>query len=245
MSFFDDFLLLKATEDQESSENGLLYTYEWFLVKLLNNTMLQCRALDNAIVKCRTTKGIYNQYPDQSKLLGNDAYMSHDQLTTICSYSYKFDRYFHKEIWQEILRQKLRYNNITPESPGLRFLHPRDILYIGYLNNNWLCTLLFPLLAIIFLFTCINKYKVRPEIWNRIWFYLQTGQFCPKVKMIATDGLLLNFVRFNSCNKLGLRIVKRIGEWILKKRFGEKFWYEIIKIYFCENHPIREEAESL
>lgn len=244
--YFDEEGLLKANLNQESSENGMLYTCQYYFLR--KPDYVAYANYYKCVDKCKVPhySGLYNQYPNQIKLTGDDIYMSHDQLTSIISFLYDANNMKEvKAIWKEIKMQKFRYNNVTPDAPGLKFLHPRDILYCGYLAGSFICKLLFPILFLIILETTITKYKYRPTLFNRIKFWWETSVWMPTTAILKTDGLLLNFVRFNAVQTSGMKFTKKICEWILKKRFGEKYWTNIFNIYFPYDHPNVIEASKL
>lgn len=253
MDFIDDYGLVNSRKDEKNAENSLLWSVQNIFLKDKLGMLLEAdiSIIKSAIDKCRIAPGIYAQNPSYVKdnaifLTGKDAYMSHDQLTAIMAFSYRYNFDYHKELWKEILRQKLRYNNITPNSPGLSLLHPRDLIYYGVINGSMACICLLPLFICITFVIFLTKYKVRPTFWER----LKSGFTLPTRTMIATDGELLTFVRcyakvnsgffnwlFRKCTKL---INKRFVD---VRYFG---WKGVFATYFeDQEHPNRVLADRI
>jgi len=226
--YFNEEGLLNSHTLGGVDENSILYYYEYYL---LHDGIASTHPLFQYISKCHTRKGVFNQYPEMH---GNkEDYMSHDQLTTICNFSYLIGLNWHKEIWQEILDQGFRYDNVNPDNPT-SWLHPRDIIYIAYLNKHWIGYLFFPILALIMLETTFNNRKVRPEIWDRIKIRIQTGAWPEKKEFYSTDGKLLNFTRIRTCDRFLMNCVGLFINFVVHVTGG---WDRIFNIYFPSDHP--------
>ena len=91
--------------------------------------------------------GLYDIYP------GEDwHHQSHDNLTGMSVFSVLYGHKWHEGIWHYAKQNKFRYDNVFPENPSWkRILHPRDIIFYGFLNKNWLAYLGLPLLFIMML----------------------------------------------------------------------------------------------
>lgn len=222
LPFIDSYGMINSRPDEENAESSLLWTVE-------NNFLGRSEASTDAIIKainlCRIRQGIYDQNPSSS-LPEADKYMSHDQLTAICAFSFKNDLSDHKDIWKEIVRQIGRYDNINPESPSWsRFLHPRDIIYYAYLNKNIFGYLFLPILFIILAVSCLSTWKNKEHT------------------ILATDGKLLTWVRCQAVmeNSLIWRIFYRFATYIISKKF-KNGWEGVFNTYFYyPGHPNRFE----
>lgn len=205
MSFFNRYGLINASEVEDVSENCPLFTAEYLILKeILGETDVQVE-LDlvkyiHALENPETNR--YNNIP--GILDGNDRYVSHDQYTTICAFSAAKGYDFHKKIWKEI--KFGTYDNLKSGFSISGLMHPRDYIYIGYLNDNFWCKLLMPLFCIILIESFLNVTKVRPTFWER----LKSGFTLEKRTMKGTDGQLLTLVRM-----WGIKKDKR--PWILSK----------------------------
>ena len=221
MKFRDNFNLITSEPDSKLEENSLLFTVEHFFLlrEFIDSKNEEEDILVNCINTCRIKKGIFMQHP--SGLSGDDRYMSHDQLTAIFAFSYYLGLEYHKEIWQEIKRQWLRYDNVNPPTKlrkklfNERLLHPRDIIFYGYCDGGFIFKLLLPVLIIIMFVSCWSKRTV-----------LAYG--APAIK---TDGKLLTYIRIRS---LRINWLNKFFDWIIKIRFG--CWGNVFKIYFRYSH---------
>lgn len=218
-NYFNKYGLLNAqpcNSNSEAEENSLLFTglYLIFLkrsgysyVKLLNKYI-------EFVELCRVGDGLFNQTPNPGP---NDLHMSHDTLTGLVSVSIEFSLNYHTEIWKELKRQNLRYDNVSPNSPK-RWLHPRDIIFYGICANSTICKLLSPILWIIHAIACIQKYKVRNG--NKIW---------------KTDGKILTFLR---CQILNWKASIKIYGLFNKLFAGFKNWFHVFSVYYKKDHPV-------
>ena len=221
--FRDSFGLITSEPNSELEENSLLFTIEhYFLLKELGlNPKKERNIINSALFTCDRGGGIFRQHP--AELTGHDRYMSHDQLTAIVAYSKSENLKYHKQIWKEIKRQLLRYNNI--EIPNNlkekvlngRLLHPRDILFAGCCNGNIICNVLIFILIVIMFISCWSKRKV-------------IAYGAPTLK---TDGKLLTFIRVRA---IGYKWLINFFDWVIEKRFGS--WSVVFKVYFrYSQHP--------
>lgn len=216
--FRDDFGLINSLPGRKNEENALLWTVEhYFLTKSEDDETV----LKLAMYLCKIKTGIYEQHPCKS-FTGDERYMSHDQLTAIAVSSYYFEQSHHLDIWNEIKRQGFRYNNVTPETPGNRYLHPRDIIFYGYLAGSIVCKLLLPILAIILIYSCLSRYKDKEKT------------------MLATDGKLLSFIRCQGTKDKSafFKVLYKLLTLIVNMQFGS--WKGVFEYYFKHpNHPNR------
>lgn len=238
MKFKNKYFLINATEHETVSENTVLFSYENLLLQY--NDVLN-RHILNYIGLCKISKGRYNQLPHTTGT--HDDYMSHDQLTTFMNmfYGMKLNNEY-KEIWEEIKKQKFRYDNINPNKPSWkRILHPRDIIYYAYLNKSILGYLGFPFLFFSAIYSCFKKYKTKPTLLNKIKHFIKTREWLDySFQELSTSGKMLWWTRFKTCEKKNrklMKITEIICNYIIKKKFI-RGWKEIFQIYFpIENHP--------
>lgn len=215
--FWDNNGLLNSKFDEQDSFNSFLFTLEYYFLSNEEKRKELRGVLDYAIRACKVSEGIYKATPTDTFL---NVEQSHDNLTALSAYSYVRGLSTHEEIWDEILDQKFRYNNVTPDSPGLRLLHPRDIIYYGILNGDPICWLLFPIFCIISLCTCFGK---------------------------ATSGKLLFFVRCHAMeHNIFFNILYYIASLLMFTVSPYKNWAEVFEVYFSpKDHPIRELLDQL
>lgn len=219
--FFDSWGLLNSRPDEVNAENALLWTFEYTLLMetLALDSSAPKEALKQAIRACRTPiPGIYHQNPQFSLIpptVAKDAYMSPDQLLAICGFSYKVGNDDHLLVWKEIKRQHLLYDNVLPFRPT-RLIHPKDLIFYGYLSGSFICKLLFP----IFLITCI----------------------LPHFKPVEdTSTKILSFVRLKLVknNNIFSRLTCKIVNFLVKRKHQN--WNNIFQIYFPNTeHPIHK-----
>ena len=216
MSFLNKYGLINARSVDTVSENTILFTTELLLLK--HNEGIKQRLID-FINACKVKDGLYKQNPE---LFGtHDDYMSHDTLTGLVAFSYKYDLNYHKEIWAYLVKHLFTYDNVSGKINFDRFMHPRDIIYYGYCAGNLICKFLYPILAIIMIVGVLQKYKIR------------NGN-----KIIKTDGKLLSWVR---CKASNLNLTFKLLTFSLKKFSYFKYWKEVFFYYFAEEeHPIRK-----
>jgi hypothetical protein len=197
-----------------SGENGILFTYEHFLLRL-SEWSLQLQSptpeLDYSEEQLRTVIDYVTRNGDISYFDGKGTW-SHDNHTALTSASYMLDLDLHKKyLWKQWWRR----------------VHPRDVgyyLYL-YLSSNLpklgvISTLLKVLLIptqIAMIVACYQEYKVRND-----------------VKILKTDGKLLSWVRFNT---IPMRLTEKICTWLIKRnpKFGS--WKKVFGIYFGKDHP--------
>ena len=152
--------LLNTRDGEEYAENSMLFTYEYILLTHMvgdYDPSVEVNFLNALLIKNKIGEGLYKDHPTADTTLPlDDQMLSHDTLTAMMGASYLYGCTLHKEVWKEIKRQKLGYNNLEPN--GERFWrHPRDLIYYGILNNNIICWLLFPLFALMNIISMFNS----------------------------------------------------------------------------------------
>jgi hypothetical protein len=181
MSFYNPYGLLNASSEfpGDTNENSSLYTVEYLLKK---DDAPVLASLIKYYEMCKKDRpGLYNQLPFFAG--NNDDYMSHDQLTGMFAASKKFGLNLHDDIWSEVKRQGFRYNNMTPDSPGLKgLLHPRDIIVYGMVAGSCLWWLFYPILLIIMIISqfgsetsgkLLNWVRCTAFGWNKTLWILE------------------------------------------------------------------------
>tara|TARA_R110000803_G_scaffold187128_5_gene249503 strand:- start:1560 stop:2309 length:750 start_codon:yes stop_codon:yes gene_type:complete len=243
MPIVNEYGLLNAHEGDIVSENCPLFSLENIILKIMlgKDSSDMEEKLIAYIEKMRNheTKR-FNNIPFITE--GPDKFISHDQYTSICAYSAYRGLNFHKEFWKEV--EFGTYNNLERGFHIKHILHPRDYIYIGYLNDNIFCKLLMPLFCLMIVESFWGKYKVRPTLWARI----KSGFSLETRKMIVTEGELLGLVR-----KVGLKDKSFLFNWTWKVcmwRMKSKFpdgYKGVFRKYFwmAPHHENIELADQL
>lgn len=152
---------------------------------------------------------------------------SHDNMTAIITYLYAS-----KDC--EPYKQRIK---IFPN-----YLHPRDIIYIGYVQKRWWAYFFLPLLYLIFLETALTKFKWRPTPWD----WVAQG-FPHRTKIRKTDLEILYWIR------LQLPKEYKFIHWtaktivpILKKKYGDDYLQGMMELYYRDpEHPNRNYKAEL
>ena len=242
-AFYDKFCLISANPDSSEGENNILYSVENYF---LNPTIEKKYCIINCLNMMRLAPGIFKQHPGDV-LQGEDLQMSRDQLIAIFAFSKKEGLDFHKEIWKEIKRQLLRYDNIkvptTLKEKLLNFnglFQPADLIFYGLCAGGLVWKLFLPIIWLIMVQSTLTKYKVRPEWWNRLYFKIK-GIPYTYTKMIATDGKILTWVR---CQVLPKQLLFNIHTYLIKKLFGS--WHGVFEIFFPNiEHPNNVDSKNI
>jgi hypothetical protein len=219
MGIINRYGLINAKPEEDVSENCLLFTLENIILKESNDIptldlVVNCEDYIDLMYDPKT--GMYDNIPGLKT--GKDAKISHDQYTSLCSFSYRTGGNHHKLFWDRV--KFGTYDNLTGKFNIKCVIHPRDYLFIGMLNNNPICIALFPLFHLITLQIALPSYK---------------GD------VPATDGELLTLVRFWAMDDICNRFFFKYMYLPLLRRFFKKDYEDIFKIYFPdENHPNRQ-----
>lgn len=107
-------------------------------------------------------------------------------------------------------------------------LHPRDIVYYGYMRYGFWFYPLLPIVSLANIISCARTWKKHKSV--------NFAGEAIKWKSLTTSGKMLAFVRNKSA---GLKLTHKICTWLIKrnKHFGS--WTKVAKIYFPnEGHPI-------
>lgn len=219
--FIDNYGLTNSKSGEKNAENALLWTAEHILleeIKGIKNIHSEARKgrFKQALDKCRVRAGLYHQNPSYAlsePVHPHDRYMSPDQLTAICGMSSKYGWKYHKEIWKEIKRQGLKYDNVEPDEPK-RWIHPRDLIFYGYCAGNPIAKLCIVFLALACIVSCMRK---KEETSGKLLAWT-------KCHILKEKSLVMRWT-LKACSKL------------------VKSWKEVFCIYFPDSkNPIHQLA---
>lgn len=228
MSFFDDYGLLNSREDEKNAENALLWTYELILLLELQNKSSEAHisSLSSAIDLCRVSEGIYHQNPSFAFTPpenAHDAYMSPDQLIAITGASYRYGWTHAEDVWKEIKRQRMLYDNVDPNAPR-RWARPWDLAFYAICGGSKLAKLFMWLIAITCIVSCMSK----------------PGK---------TSGKLLAFVKMNTLRDKSpmMELTWKICSKIIKTQYKVgNGWWKAFAIYFpFTDHPNNIESRKI
>lgn len=245
--WFDDNGLVKVYPSEDAAENQFLFTLELYLIKcqIGEHDEKLMAAMDNYMTEIINILGQYDNLLGPRRVEHpNYKYTSHDQLTAYCIYSVLFHKEHHKEIWKQLKRKLFTYNNQTRKIDFKFFVHPRDIIFIGYLNENIICIFLMPLLYVMGIISFYSYKTVRPEWWNRIHHRITKGTWPVKKEIEKTSGAMLYWLRHAVIRRGILRqAFYKVYELLLKRYFGN--WNGLFQAYWrYDGHPIREHAKK-
>jgi len=114
------------------------------------------------------------------------------------------------------------------------WLHPRDIVYYGYMKHGYWFYPLLPIVSISNIISCARTWKDHEGIDHRT-------NTVVKWKSLTTSGKMLAFVRNKSA---GLKLTQKICTWLIERNPEFRSWTNVAKIYFPhvgdsgENHPV-------
>jgi len=197
----------------EYSENGPLFTAEYWLTRLLNDGYLSDAsksAISLSILQI-CEDGWYNPQPNDNN--EPDCHFSHDNMTGLYALCKLAD------ISVADL-PVLKWNNRW-------WLHPRDIVFYTLMKEGkWLDLLLLPLFGVLLLAALHSCSTIRGRTSGKmLWWTRWNILMLHKSKRISTLSRLSWYV----CEKL------------LKIRHGDKPMIDVVSIYFKEEgHPVRE-----
>lgn len=163
IEWMDEYGLLNP-EKNTPTENAVLVTLEYDLLKRATTNVLLTYTLVlryfQTDVHHLYTQTHYGKKADHGEegLEPN----SHDNLTAI-AVTMKLIEAEHrvKGLWKYILANLGTYDFRHPnEVRWDRLLHPRDLIFYGYLANNIVCTLLLPLLVLMMIHSCLKPREV-------------------------------------------------------------------------------------
>lgn len=238
-----------AEPNKRHNENGILHLAKYYIFKHLKGELTYADIANFQIIVESLTaydkngfrvRGLYDRGAGESTdTSGSIRKISHDNITAISSFSRMLEKEglaYHKDIANHGLKNLMRYDNGSPDSPrwvyrkshterlGTSFQwHPRD-WYFWLTNGGYKFAKIFaPIAFVANILACMGDPK-------------------------ETSGKWLVFVRLETGAKWSkmMRLNKKICYWILKKKHGATFMDEIAKIYHWQliSHPIREAARQ-
>ena len=221
------------------NENGIVFLERYYILKFINGELTAedistfetiTKALQSYDKEGNQIKGLYDRGAGESLSIDKDLLrlISHDNITSIASFSFKHNLPFAKHIIKHALKNKFRFDNAYPENPRWIFKksdkkwsssfqwHPRDWAFWGLCGEkNCLWYTFFIVFFISQIITCLTPYG-------------------------ETSGKLLMFDRLeNTYKKSKLsRFTRFCCYSILRMRYGKNWIGKIMKIYFWQsNHP--------
>lgn len=167
--------------------------------------------------KKRIHKLVIDHVDHEGQIIGTRSW---DNMTAIITYLAKTNGDTYKSI------------KILP-----KYLHPRDIIYIGYVQRRWWVYPLLPLLYLIFLWTALTEYKVRPTLWD--WIF---QGFPKRTKILKTDAEILYWIRLFLPKKYSfIHWTAKTIVPLLQKRFGKDYVNGMMSLYYRHpEHPNRK-----
>lgn len=175
---------------------------------------------------------------------GTELYLSHDNMRAYCIFSKIEGLSYHKDIWKKIKSGRMTYDNLTKKPNMSRLVHPRDFIYIGYINGNIICWLLMPIYYAISMVTFSRDTKTRPTIPDSIKLYFKNKEWPKRTVYRKTDNELLYWVQ----SHIDKHPLRNLFSWlfnkVIKKRFGS--WRALFAVYFVPtDHPINTITSKL
>lgn len=155
MSYYNKYGLINSDKNEEVSENTALLSLEHIiLTKLLDEdpSYMEVSLIEYFEKLRNPSTSRFNDVPE-----GSTSYITPSQYTTLCAFSHRHGLNFHKEFWNKV--KYGTYDNISGEFNSKRAINPKDLIYIGYLNDNKLCKLTIPLLCVDTILAFMINYK--------------------------------------------------------------------------------------
>jgi len=161
--WMDEYRMLNP-EKNTPTENAVLVTLEYDLLKNGPKLLLLTHTLILRYFQTETSH-LYKQTHYNKKADHGEEGLepnSHDNITAIITCMYLVgSKHRVKGLWRYILANLGTYDFRHPnEVRWDRLLHPRDLIFYGYLAGNILCTLLLPLLIPMMLHSCLKPREV-------------------------------------------------------------------------------------
>ena len=200
----DSYGLINCDKVEKVGFNSALFSAEYAIFS--GDRHFYCSLFDHIELNLKDNNDIYKSTPDSKE------YISHDNLTAMASLSV----WQGATIWEEVKRQKGRYDNINPMNPSWsRFLHPRDLIYYAFCACSKWSNLFLPFLLLCGIISlCSSK--------------------------TTTSGKLLTLLRFFSQRQNWfMNISLKLLTFQLRLMHNQS-WTEIAMIYFKQDaqHPV-------
>ncbi len=243
-----------------SNENGILFLCEYYFLKYLARKLTYaditifsqiCQTLTTVGPDGMKIPGLFDrgakesQWEDRSKIKT----ISHDNLSAISAFSYKFGLPYHNLIYKHGVKNFWRFDNIQPENPRWsRIMIPRDIIYWSRLGGGTIGKTISWFFMWYFYATCLvscrSKTMLRPQLIDRIMKFLKTWNvkdLKATVELPDTSGKLLVFMRLFPLARKSW-VAKKVWN-MCKKRVEKNFdggYHWIFNYYFKDpEQPIR------
>lgn len=187
-------------------ENAVLFTITYFLLYGKEKTYNPIEPW----LKLFESDGVLYEEPAIPPVVASKRATSHDNMTAIITFMVIWGMdVSHLKIWH-------------------RYYHPRDFIYMGYLQRRWWAFPLLPVLFVIFLWSALTKYKVR-EVDG------------VKQKIFKTDTEILYWIRLHLPSSYWFIHATR---WAivpcLKLKYGRDWVRRMMEIYYQNPaHPNR------
>lgn len=196
-SLWEDEYGLLNPEFRKRSENGIKVTAEYYI---LNNKPAVPAFYAATRLSVPGHPGLYRQTPWDAPADHGEPGLeptSHDNLTAIVTSMKLAGHEVEVEaVWSYLVRNLFTYDFRTPGKISLkRIMHPRDIIYYGYLANNFICWLLLPILLVMQAITCARpkeetsgkllcwmRIQCLPSIFSKLFYYQINKQYVGGLK---------------------------------------------------------------
>ena len=258
-NWFNRFGLVKHNLKEEYPENMFLWTLQLYILKLYENSDNPRQLADvqkieadltNYLLAMKNIHGMYDNHVERTVGKNDDhhvAKISHDQMTSYCVWSYYKGLNVHKEIWEKIKDNFFTYNNLKGKFDFKRFVHPRDIIFIGLLNDSFICKLLLPLYWFMARKTFRSKFKVRPKVHVRIKYFFKNWKKMDKVYIPKKDLELIYWCKKIAHMKMGTKDFSKNYSYFNRMIF-ERYkngWLDVFTDYHSvPGNPVRETAAN-
>lgn len=127
-------------------------------------------------------------------------------------------------------------NTVTRIKIWPNYLHPRDIIYIGYVQERFWAYPLLPFLFIMLWWSAFTHYKVRPTLWH----WALNGFKEKRYKILKTDSEQLYWIRLHLPERYKfMHWTAKVIVPMLQKRFGDNYFNGICRLRYVPTHPIR------
>jgi hypothetical protein len=223
--------LINANKNTIFDENSILYTVEYlFLTRHGGKADMAMYYSLIDFLADNKNGDFHNQVPADTHVGTHEQYTSHDQLVAILALYRMFNQKANLKIIGDTLLKNLgTYDNVKGGFNIKRMMLPYLCLYSGFCNNNILAWLLFPLYAIMMIWTCARTYKDEAKTIR------------------VTDGKLLFWLQYQPFkDNLLFRLLFKVCSGIIKRNKVFGSWKNVFAIYFKDpEHPIRKLSDEL
>jgi hypothetical protein len=238
LEWFDSYNLIHDKPQPRASENAAVYTvlyHTLWELCMFNHVMANVSTAlfsDHALINPSNSLS-YRQAP------WLNIRASHDNATGLISIASAYHDLVDKgSQWHKI--------RILPD-----YLHPRDIIYYGYVQRKWWSYPLLPVLFCILLITVMTRYKTRPGLID----WIKSGFKAERRKMLKSDTEILMWMRFRLLShRKCISLMAKVLEPMMNRRFHLQskhpvYIMDLVDIYFKQDdpstlHPLQELARE-